>query len=363
MADNWVRVANTTIANYIRQEEVNVLRARKLLSSLQSRGRVTMNHSGTEMDWKVRYRQSPMQGYADGDTLSFPRQNRHKTAKLPWRGYTAQDSISKMEIEQNKGSEAIIKLIDNLAKFLMEDMSEQFGQQLYVDGNASGYTKGIHGLESAFGVSGAASDGYIGTPSDTYADLNTGLGYYGGSWTLNSSNSTWPRNVGSAEYDFWSPLIVDYTDTAWAASTKTWPNTCIEVLRFAITHAGRNKDRKGTMDMFLLDKELYRKLLDAEETKQQIRIQRGEKVGLVALGFNDVINFDGVDVTSEFGIPANVGYGLTIDAMELCSLQNSLFKADTPDPEISTRTLRYAIDMLGNMKFNPRSFVKLAAVT
>jgi hypothetical protein len=194
MADNWVRVANTTIANYIRQEEINVLRARKLLAMLQSRGRVTMNHSGTEMDWKVRYRQSPMSGYADGDMLSFPRQNRHKTAKLPWRGYTATDSISKMEIEQNKGAEAIIKLIDNLAKFLMSDMSEQFGQQLYVDGNASGYTKGIHGLESFFGLTGTpAADGYVGVPSDTYAELNTGLGYYGGSWDLNSSNSMWPR--------------------------------------------------------------------------------------------------------------------------------------------------------------------------
>jgi hypothetical protein len=134
-------------------------------------------------------------------------------------------------------------------------------------------------------------------------------------------------------------------------------------VRFAITHAGRNKDLKGMMDMILLDKELYRKFLDAEETKQQIRIQRGEKVGLVALGFTDVINFDGVDITSEFGVPSGSGYGITVEAMELCSLQSSLFKADTPDPEISTRTLRYAIDMLGNMKMNPRSFVKFKNLT
>ena len=39
----------------------------------KSRGRITMNWSGTQMDWKVRYRRAPMQGYADTDTLTFAR--------------------------------------------------------------------------------------------------------------------------------------------------------------------------------------------------------------------------------------------------------------------------------------------------
>jgi hypothetical protein len=45
MAD-WSRIANTTIHEFIREEEINILRNRKVLSLMRERGRITMNHSG-----------------------------------------------------------------------------------------------------------------------------------------------------------------------------------------------------------------------------------------------------------------------------------------------------------------------------
>lgn len=360
MADAWLRVATTTIADYIREEEVNVLRNRKLPAMLKERGRITFNHSGTEMDWKVRWKRAPITGYADGDTLSFARKDRHKPATLGWRGYSATDSVTKFEQLQNRGKEAIINIFSTTAKMLMEDMEEHFAEEFYVDGNAAGNSKKLHGLESFLGNGGAAAAGYIATPSDTYAGLSTSLGNYGGSWATNgSSQVTWPVGTGDAHYDFWSPLIVNYTSTAWSATTKTWPNTCVEALRFGITHAAKNKSKRGQVDMYLLDPQLYFQFKQAHESKQQINVNRGQAAGLVALGFTDVMNFDGVDVTSEYGVPANVAYGIALGAMELCSMQDRLFVPDGPDMEISTKSYRFSIDMMGNLKCNPRNFVKL----
>src|SRR5262245_29212400 len=97
MGEQWSRVVNTTIKNYIREVEVNVLRNRKLSALLQKRGRISYNWSGTAMDWKVQFRRVPLTGFADGDTVTFARQDRHKTAGLDWRGYSAADSMTKGE--------------------------------------------------------------------------------------------------------------------------------------------------------------------------------------------------------------------------------------------------------------------------
>lgn len=359
MSENWTRVVNTTIADYIRQEEVNVLRERKLLALLQSRGRLTFNHEGDEMNWKVRYKRAPMTGYADGDTLSFARKERHKTAVLGWRGYSATDSVSKMEKLQNKGAAAIIKIFDNTARLLMEDISENFAGEFYIDGNAAGNLKRLHGIESFFGVSGTAAAG-VDAPSDTYAGLNTGLGYYGGSWSALAAAPTtdWPSGSGDASYDFWSPLVIDYAHTGWAGATNTWKDNCSAVLRYAITHQGRNASKKKMMDLVLLDPDLFRQFANAQDGKQQITIRRGDKVGLVSLGFTDVIEFDGMEVTREYGVPRLSGYGLAIDQMELCSLQDRLFVPEGPDFEIASKSHRFSIDFMGNLKCNPRYFTK-----
>lgn len=358
MAD-WTRVVNTTIANYVKGEEVNILRNRKLLAMLKERGRITFNWGGDKMDWKVRYRRAPMQGYADTETLTFPRRDRWKTAHLDWRGYAATDSMTKGERLKNKGAQAIIDVYTQIARSLLDDMEESFCDELYIDGNASGNGKRIHGIESFLGTSGAAAGGFIATPSDTFANLLTDLGNYGGTWTGN-----WPAGSGDAHYDFWSPLIVDYTDTAWAASTKTWANTCIEALRYGIIKSQKNKSKKGSLDTIVLDGDLYREFLAKLDDKQRIVIQsNASNSTLIKLGFTDVQNFDGVDITWEFGVPATVGYGFNFDQMELRSQQGKLFVPEGPDYDIAGKSWRFSIDFYGNCTWNPRFFLKFDNVT
>jgi hypothetical protein len=361
MADNWTRLANTTIADYMRGEEVNILRNRKLLALLMSRGRISMNHAGTEMDWKVRYKRAQMVGYADGDTLSFARKERHKTAKLGWRGYSTTDSITKMEQLQNKGTTAIINIYAEMATLLKDDLEENFGDELYVNGNAAGNQKRMHGFESWCASSGPSAGGYVGLPSATYAGLSCVLGNYGGAWSINGGNVTWPIGTGDPQYDFWSPLLVNYTSASFGG-TPTWAANAAAAVRFAITHQGRNKSKTKMMDVITLDPELYRQFLNSQEARQQIQVQRNAPTGLVALGFADVINYDGCDITREYGVPSGTGYGVPVMDIELCSLQGQLFVPEGPDFDISTKSYRLSLDFFGNMKANPRNFVKFVAL-
>ncbi len=367
MPADWSRTVNTTIHQYIREQEENILRNRKLLAMMRERGRITFNHSGDLMDWKVKYKRAPMQGYADSDTLTFSRRDRWKTAQLDWRGYAGTDSMTKLERLKNKNTEAIVKVYSEIASSLMDDLDDQFGDELYIDGNATGNSKRIHGIESFMSVSGAAGQGFIASPNDTYAGLTTGLGDYGGGWSTGNIQPTyidWPTGTGDAHFDFWSPLIVDYTDTAWSPTTKTWPSTCKEALRFGIVKGKKNKSKKGMLDLILLNDELYRQFENLLDSGERLTVKRGDrKGGLYALGFEDVVNFDGVDLTYEYGVPTTVGYGWSMENLELCSLQGQMFVPEGPDFDISSQSWRFSIDFFGNMRCNPRAFTKWDNVT
>jgi len=353
---NLARALNSTISKYLRKEEVNVLRRRKLTTALKARGRIVYNDSGTDLVWRVRYKRAPLVPYGIGQTNTFSQRNKRKTATLPWRSYIVTDSMTKGERLQNRGQEAIVKIYANIVKELVEDIADHFAEELYVDGNAAGNEQKIHGLESFFGTSGPASTGYIGTPSDTYAGHSTALGSAGGSWTGN-----WPDGYGDAQYDWWSPLIVDYTDASWTASTDTWANNAEEAMRFGIINCARNDSQ---VDMVLLEKNLYRQFLDALSDRQRFNIDRRDTEDPnYSLGFSDYVMFDGVRVTWEHGLPSGVGYGISLDAMDLRSLQSQLFDNNNEDFDIASMSHRFAVDFYGNLRCNPRAFFKLVSLT
>ena len=357
-AANWSRVVNTTTRKYIREVTSNILRNRKMMALLKSKGRITFGWSGTAMDWKVEYKRNTLDGYVDGDTLTFSRKDRWKTAALDWRGYSMTDSMSKQERLENSGTEAIVKTYSVMASNLMKDMEDLFSQEIYINGYLPANARRMHGIESIFGE-GAFSGLTSATQaaSTTYAGLSTALNAYGGTWT-----GTWPNGYGSNEYDFWTPLIVNYGASVWsggASPNNTWANNAHDVLRYAIVKTQKNKSVTGQLDLITVDDEMYRTYLNIIDTKERINVQRNaEASGLVKLGFTSVTNLDGTDITWEYGSPPNVGYGWNMDEMELRSLQSELFEPDGPDYDIASKSWRFSIDFLGNLVFNPRHFCK-----
>lgn len=331
MAGIFQHVASVTIPQFLRQEIDATLRNYKMLALLQAKGRISFSNSGTRVEWPVRYRQNSMRPYSDGSGLSFARVNRHQRAITDWGAYIMEESISRMDMLQNAGDAALVKLASGKSETIIREMKEQFHTQLYIDGNASGNEDKIDGFETWFGYSGAATNGYIASPNSTYAGLSCTLANYGGTWSTTSSNSDWPRGRGDVNYDFWSPIIADYGGTGWSISTATWAARCEEVIRFCLTHAARNASLEGMVDGVFLENELWRLYKNLMSGKERIVVNRGEATSLVGLGFTDVMNQDGAEITGEYGIASGVGYGLNFDDLELMSMNSDLFNFVGPN--------------------------------
>lgn len=351
---------NATINKYIRGATAAIARKRLLLAMLQSKGRITNGMTGKAVEWKVKYKRSPMTPFTDGDTISFVRQDKHKTARMYMRSYNVSQSINKSDKLMNSGKEAIVKLWDGAVNELIDDIRDQFCEHLIqIDGYAAGSTTKINGLESAYGAT-ANPASLVGTNNDTYAEVGTTRGLAGGAWT-----GTWPDGYGDSHYDFWSPLVVNYTSPlaaasgGWSSSTKTWANTCVEAIRFLILNTQRNGE---DVDFVLLDKALYNTFINVAQQNERLVVNRNQDSALTKLGFRG-INLDGCDIFWEVGVPSNVGYGLCMDQLELMSWQDQLFKSST-DFNLESVSDRVVIDFYGNLRMkSPRCFSKLAALS
>lgn len=356
----WAGIVNTTITKYIRGEVDETMRNRKLLAIMKERGLVSFNNSGVNVQWQPRYLQNQLLGFDDSDTLTFSRVNRHKDAVLPWRGYRMSEQMTDRERKMNNGQEAIVKLFSNKAKWMAEDITARLGAELYIDGNASGNEQRWHGIESFGGVSGTVSSSKVGAPSDTYAGLSTVLGTYGGAAT-----GIWPDGTADTQYDFWSPLIVDYTNVLWPQSTKTWENTCIDALRYGLIAGRRNDDESKQVDLVTLNREMYRQWITLVATEERINISPSEgSSGLYKLGFKDMQNFDGTDITWEYNTPAGLGYGWCLSDIELMCLDSELVDVQGPVFDESSQAWRFWSVLLSNLKFESiRNFIFWKAVS
>ena len=373
---DWARAIATTIVQHTRDEEVAVFRKFKIFAMLESSGNILMNQSGRGFDLNVRYRSAPVTGSTGDTPRTFSRVNMWKRADLGWRGFTTTDAIYRRELLENRGQQALVNIASQMAGRLQESLEQHLSYQPYVDGNAAGNENAFHGLMSFMGfdgtvdstapggavaakrVGGNAADKF-GYPSDTYANLSTQLGYYGGG-RINATTGTWPNVPVEPELDYYSPVIVNWSSTAWKGQT-TWKQNCIEATREGIHQCRRNDSKDAAIDMVVMDRALYIDYLNALDSKERAIVTRENS--LRAFGFSDVFEQDGVEITSEYACPAGKAFGLSIGNMEMRCLEGQLFVAEGPFFSEETQAYRYACSTLGNLRFRtPRNFFMLTAI-
>lgn len=382
---DWSRVIGVTIVNHLREEELATFRKFKVFASLEASGNVIMNQSGRGMDWNVRYRNTPVSGNSGDTPRTFSRQSLWKRAELPWRGFVTTDSIFRKEMLENRGQEALVNVASGMAQRLQESLEQHLSTQVYADGDAAGKENDFHGLDTFLKIEQANSqnqtigpssttnnvlptrnqnsaDKYF-VPDATYAGLKTKPGYYGGGRT--SGTSLWPVAPVDPEYDFYSPILVNYNATTFGSSGATaagdnWQKNCIEATREGIFQCKRNDTRESAIDMVVLDRQLYIQYLNRLAVNERALVTRS--TGLRSYGFTDVFEQDGVEITSEYAVPAGRGYGISIGNMELHCLESQLFTAEGPFFQEELNSYRYSCSILGNLKFkSPRNFFLLAA--
>ena len=365
---DWARSIATTIVDHIRGAESEILRNRRLGAMLVNKGRVQYNKSGRGFDWRVKYRTHTVSGNTGETPRTFTRINRHEVAELEYRGYQLTDAIFKKEKLENRGEPAIVELGETFVADMLESLDEAFAEEYYIDGEGSGNSLRMHGIESMMGTNGtvtitsgaqrsANAADIFGYPNSTYANLSCTLGSFGGA----QKSGIWPNGTANAQYDFWTPIIVNYTSTGLPGSAATWASQGIEAMREGIIQCQRNAGLAGQMDMILLDRALYKEALNQLDDKERVIVTKTN--GLKSFGFTNVFELDGVECSWEYGIPQTsnsnpVGYGFNVDNMELRSMQDQLFNSEM-EYDIDSQADKFVTDFLGNLKYrSPRNFCK-----
>lgn len=387
MASNtdWARTIGTTLVNHLKEEELTTFRKFKVFAALEANGKVAMNQGGRGFDWQVRFKNQPVTANNGESPRVFARHNLWQRATLPYRGYSVTDQVTKREMLENRGAQALIDVAGKMASRLQESMEQYLSSEIYVDGNATGNENRFHGLESIFAYAGSVNvgdgsqRGGSGSPSvnagdpflwpkDTYAGLETALGALAGSQRTLSpapTNNSWPLVPADPEYDYYSPLICNYKSTYFqglgGTLAATWQGNCIEAIREAVNHAKRNDTRENAIDMILLDRALYIQFLNRLDARERAIVSKSN--GLRSYGFSDVVELDGIEVSTEYAVTPGCGYGLSIGNMELKCMEGQLMTAEGPFYNEELQSHRYAVSVLANIKLkSPRNFIKWIGV-
>ena len=372
---DWARSVGTTIIQYLKSEELNTFRKFKVFAALEASGNVVMNQGGLGLKWEIRYRNQPVSGN-DGQTpRMYSRQNLWVGAELPYRGYLVTDSLYKKEMLENRGQQALINVAGNMATRLKESMEQHLAKEIWIDGNKAGNELRFHGIESMMAIDGTINitDGTkraggnaadpFGYPADNYAGVSTALGGVAGS----QLEGIWPNGTSDPEYDFYSPIVVNTTSSYFkgkdsaGATSNVWADTCVAATREGIHQAKRNDTRESQIDMVIMDRKMFIDYLNKLDSKERVIVSRTN--GLKSMGFLDVFEQDGVEISTEYAVPAGCGYGLSIGNMELRCMEGSLMTSEGPFYNEDLASYRYVVSVLANLKFkSPRNFFKLQAI-
>lgn len=143
---------STTLQNYQPTLVDNIFKDLVLLNHLNERGRVQVEEGGTSIVEPLMYAvNNTVASYAGYDTIDLTPQDGISAAEYQWKQMAASIAISGIEEAKNRGTEAIIKLLN--AKIQQSEMSlkSSLNTMLYSDGTGNG-GKDFNGLGNIVGT-------------------------------------------------------------------------------------------------------------------------------------------------------------------------------------------------------------------
>tara|TARA_R110002110_G_scaffold54219_2_gene155835 strand:+ start:3716 stop:4816 length:1101 start_codon:yes stop_codon:yes gene_type:complete len=351
---------------YLKGRADNTIRNRLLLMLLAKNGRIKYTASSHKLYWDVKAGQRVIEAYGDDGVINFQRSDLHEQLNIDWRGYKMSDRMTEKQRLMLGDLTAIIDRYSGVAEDMMDDLQDGFCGELFVDGYLAGNENRLHGLESFFGTGTTVAADRVGQPSDTYGGHSTVLATRGGSWSTNLTTkpnadaaTDWPDGNGTADYDWNSPKIINYSSTNWGTGSTTWADNCERVLGQTTIWTTLTGGKKGRPTLYMLAGDLFYDYQNKMRAKYRISVPHSEANDL---GFSDTLNQDGVMIQADFDVPASTGYGLNINQMCLESLDNVLFSSRGPEYDINTDGYLWLIGFFGNARYNVKHFSKLAGV-
>lgn len=366
--NSWQGVIHQKTPTFMRGAADECVRGKMRMSFLRKKGRIMLGASGPFCIWQAQYKQPPVEAYGDGGQLNFQRWDVMKQLALNWRGYKSTDMMTEMEYLQCQGSTGrILNRYADIIPLHMRTITDYFGGELILDGEATGRTNHIHGLETFMGAGTVVSADLIAQPSDSYAGQSTALAADGGSWSTALGTgyfpnaavaSDWPNGTGSYEYDWNSPKLINTSSTRWGTGSVSWEANCERAMRQTIIWMALSGGASGRPTICTLSGDYYAGFVNHQSVKQRVLVPHKEAQDL---GFDDAVNFDGVAVGMDYDVPPSTGYMENLNNVELMSLDKVLFGYRGPDFDPRTASWLFSVGFYGQARYRAKHFSKLYA--
>ena len=199
MAGNpdFTSLLSTTLQNYQPTLVDNIFKDLVLLNHLNERGRVRVEEGGTQIIEPLMYAvNDTVSTYSGYDAIDLTPQKGISAAEYDWKQMAASIAISGIEEAKNRGTEAIIKLLN--AKIMQAEMSLKttLNEQLFGTPGSAPAAKDLNGLGNI-----------IGTQNNTVGNIDANTNswwnptYDGSAATLSLVNMASIYNVASKGSD------------------------------------------------------------------------------------------------------------------------------------------------------------------
>lgn len=365
-----LELAEATMPQYWKDAADLTKRGRIQFTLLEELGLMEFNvDTSFAMIWRVINKLPDVTPQGGSTSVVFDENTSLTSLEVDLRGYRATDRWDHKNWLTNRGkSTQIVNIYDHKSKMLLKAMRKMVNADFYIDGYASGNSNRYIGLNSFMGAGTVTSADRVAMPDDSYAGKSTVLGAYGGAYSddldaadqYNAAlNSDWPDGVGSEEFDFLSPLLVNYLSSAWETGSR-WILNCEEVLRFAMDvqqNRGATLEDTNAPPLALMGRRMFTEFKEYFSNRNQQQVQIPEAVDL---GFPEVLNFEGTWCAFDYDCPSREVYLMHPGAIEYFSPQDDMFDVFGPEWSLTDMAFLYLVSNYANFRFQPKLFAKLA---
>lgn len=371
-ADEHINTIRGAAPTYMKGFADLTHRGHVLLAIMRQHGMIEEGQNDHAKIWQVQAYEPEVRTGTDTTRKVFENHNAYVDCQVDVREYEASDLLTEAQYKKNRGRNQLINLYDQKMKNLGTAMVRRLQEWIYRDGDSAAYLDGFQGFESALADDGntVVAD-KIALPSDTYAGRSTAVANLGGTWTadlgtvLNAQLSTdWPYGQGNSNYDYFSPLLVNWGSSSWTTA-GSWEDNCNDVLRFSSTVM---RSRNGYMNAegLPLINMLAPNLYEQAENFFDDRFRIIHPFTMGDLGFpNKTMKLDGTVITCDYACPADTGYGICpahIEAFFLETLNNggeeSFIDTFGPTWEEAFAAFLFRVTVFGNLRLQPKFMVK-----